>query len=193
MGKVIFTDIDDTVLNFSDAIIEWVKKKGMEVTDITHRESLSLMKVLNCNRMKAKQIAYEFSVEYPNMARLAPEPDALEVLPKLHKQGYEFVGITSCVNTPDVIKWRTRNLEQAFGFKWKSLHCVGLENPKAGLLKWYDKSIWVEDNLTHAIAGSEAGHRTFLLDRPHNQTSDLGKITRVKNWMDIAAHLETNS
>jgi hypothetical protein len=185
--KLILTDADDTVLRFSDAMQAFLATKGF-VIETRLRDHHNIPELFNLNMSDTIALIQEFH-RSPGMEQLLPEPCAAIVLPELHRQGFQFVAVSACLNEPDVHARRVRNLEAAFGFKWEAVHCIGLQMDKEAILRAYPSSIWVEDVWDHALAGQRAGHRTFLLDRPYNRNNEHTKVTRVKDWHAIAQQI----
>jgi hypothetical protein len=187
--NLILTDIDDTVLKFGDKFQDWCEAKGLP-TFGRLRDLCTIETFLNCDRDRATELVIEFSTCRDTMPYLEPEEDALEVLPKLYAEGFRFVAISACVDTPEVADMRLENLERSFGFPWEVIHCVGLLKPKVQTLMQYDSTVWVEDNVWHAHTGAGIGHQTFLLDRPYNRfvpdgvTAEI-KPKRVQCWREI--------
>jgi 5'(3')-deoxyribonucleotidase len=182
--KFIATDLDDTILQFSDAMQAFLVAKGF-VIETRLRDYHNIPKLFNLDIPSTIELIREFH-RSPAMARLLPEPCAAIVLPELHRQGYQFVAVSACLNEPDVHAMRVRNLEEVFGFQFEAVHCIGLTMDKEATLRAYPASIWVEDVWHHALAGNRVGHRTFLLDRPYNRDHVHPEVTRVHDWHQIA-------
>jgi hypothetical protein len=184
MAELILVDLDDTVINLSDTLQEFLVTKGFNIATRL-RDHHSIPDLFNLSIPGTIELVSEFH-RSPAMARLPPEPCAAIVLPALHQQGYQFVAVSACLNEPDVHAMRVRNLEDVFGFKFEAVHCLGLCADKEATLRLYPKSIWVEDIFNHAVAGTKAGHRSFLLDRPYNQDGQHPRVRRVRDWQEIA-------
>jgi hypothetical protein len=185
--KVILTDIDDTVLQFGPAFEKWaVDQKGYTL-QTTIRDGGSIEASLGCHRDDVDSLVIEFSTNPTYFGAIPPEVDALAVIPVLHRMGYQFAAISSCVDGPEVTECRRRNLEEAFGFKWLDVHCVGLLAPKEPTLRQYDPSWWVEDNAKNAYLGDQIGHKSFLLDRPYNRVNfdTPNAVSFVNSWHDV--------
>jgi 5'(3')-deoxyribonucleotidase len=185
--KYILTDIDDTILRFADAFQDWAETKGYIGTDRL-RDTCSIEKLLgSTDREIVNNFIDEFSCDPKFMANLEPEPDALVILPVLHKMGYEIVAISSCSDKPGVQESREANLKKVFGFDFAAVHCVGLQQPKSAVLKNYPSSIWVEDNFKHALDGASIGHKSYLMEREYNRDKGLRFATgrMVPNWYHI--------
>lgn len=166
--KLILTDIDDTVLQFANAFEAWaVQEKGYTLTQ-SIRFGGSIQDAIGCHRDVVDDLIIEFSTNPSFFGVIPPEDDALAVIPVLHKMGYEFAAISSCVDGPEVTEVRRKNLEEAFGIPWLDVHCAGLMASKVSYLSKFDSAYWVEDNSGHACVGAAMGHKTFLLERAYN-------------------------
>lgn len=192
MSKLILTDVDDTILQFADPFQEWVHARGVP-TEGRFRDLYCVMTVVGIGHEDATKLINEYSTQPGIMDNLPPENDAAEVLPELYADGWRFVAITACVNTPEVIEARRRNLEKTFGFPFEELHCLGLHAEKKDTLAQYPDAIWVEDNVSHAITGAQLGHRSFLLDRGYNRHMDHHSVERVPCWRTIRERIENRS
>lgn len=188
--KYILTDIDDTILQFSDAFQDWLENKGYHNKGRI-RDGYKLENALGLSSEESDNLIIQFSEDTEHMPYLKAEPDAAVVLPILQKMGYKFVAISACVNSEVTINARHTNLAEAFpDIIWYDIHCVGLHQTKNNHLKMYDSTWWVEDNPKHALRGAEIGHQSFLLDRAYNSHLDIkDNPYRVKNWHDIFDHI----
>ena len=189
MSKLLITDIDDCAMRFSDPMQAFLATKGYVIKE-RMRDFHNIPKLFNLNIPETLELIREFH-RSPLMGQLEPEPCAAVVLPELYRQGYRFVAITACLDEPEVHAMRVKNLEQVFGFPWEAVHCIGLKMDKSEHLKLYPPSVWVEDMWAHAVAGSDAGHRSFLVDRPYNRGNEHSGVTRVADWHEIANRLES--
>lgn len=184
MHKLILTDVDDTVLNFSDHFQEWLEKAHGIYSQKRLRDHWNVPYTFDVTIQKSNILIDEFSTS-DMMHQLRPEFCAVEVLPKLYRSGYRFVAITACTDDPKTKEYRATNLLNAFGFEWEDIHCVGLHTDKGAFLTRYDPSIWVEDKFENAVRGAEIGHEAFILDRNHNRHFQHDDVTRIKDWHDI--------
>jgi hypothetical protein len=185
--RYLLADIDDTVLEFAKCFQDWAVARGHPANGNV-RENGDIGRVFGIDDQACWNLIEEFYAD-PSFGELTPEPDALEILPVLHEFGCEFVAITACDDSPQVVEKRRRNLRNAFGFEWQEVHCTGLGNGKETFLKSYEPTVFVEDNFKHAVAGSAIGHQSFLLDRPYNRELNHPHVIRVKGWHDIARSL----
>lgn len=186
MQKLILTDIDDTILQFSNDFQRWATQERGCTFNHVLRDCGNIEAALGCDRDRSDALVTEFAEDPVLFSTLTPEPDALEVLPILHGMGYQFVAISSCVDGDVITEARRKNLEAVFGFAWPEVHCVGLLKPKHAYLERYAPTWWVEDNANNAVVGAGIGHRSILLDRGYNrhQLADENPM-RMTSWHDI--------
>lgn len=179
---LILTDVDNTILHFSDAFQAWLERKGHVPVGADIRDTNSICDYLGCDRETTEDLIRDFSTS-PEMGWLEPEPCAKKVVPYLKGLGYDFIAITACHDHPSTIARRFRNLEHVFGFHWP-LHVTGLGGDKLPFLENYRPSYWVEDHWENAVLGADAHHTSFILDRPYNQGHD-DRVRRVRDWHEI--------
>lgn len=183
----ILTDIDEVCLQLSDALQAFLATKGHHTPE-RMRDHHNIPDLFDITIPETLAYVRDFH-RSPAFGTLLPEPCAAAVLPDLHRRGHTFVAVTACLNEPDVVARRTRNLEETFGFRWEAIHCIGLSLNKAPVLQTYAPSVWVEDMWHHAVTGAALGHRTFLIDRKYNRDHTQADITRVHDWHEIARRL----
>ena len=184
---LILTDLDDTVLNFGDRFQDWALARNLPVAGRL-RDLYRIERLLGTDIGTAIGLIREFTAD-PRVRHEA-EPCAFQVLPRLRRSGYRFVGISACGDDPAYRVRRLHNLLEAFGFPFDDLICVPLGGCKAEVLGRFPASVWVEDNAGHAAAGAALGHRTFLLDRAYNAAAHLPPgVVRVGGWLEIEAAL----
>jgi hypothetical protein len=187
-GAVILTDVDETVLEYARPFQEWCEAKGIP-TYGNLRDIYSVEDMLGCDHLTAVDLMVQFTNE-GGLDEQPVEEDCVEHVQRLHRAGYRFVAITACGLDLSFQKARKKRLEDVFGFKWDAMHVVDLRATKRYALNAYDSAIWVEDNHGHAVAGSELGHRSFLLNRTYNRVyGEHEGIERVDTWRDIATKL----
>lgn len=183
-AKLILTDVDNTILNFSKGFDAWMTARSFRKRgDTADQYSLSA-----AYGLKPKQIAVliEQFCASPEGADLEPHPCARDALPILYRAGWRFVAISSCPNFRGFEKRRRANLREAFGFDFTEVRCLGLGADKRGALRSYRPSVWIEDHTQNAARGAQAGHRTFLLDRPYNRADAMPPgVSRVSTWDEI--------
>ena len=108
---------------------------------------------------------------------------------KLHeKHGYRFHAITSLSRDRNAQELRKMNLRKLFGettFEKFVFLDTGAAKDQV-LEKYRDTGLWwVEDKITNAVAGTEVGLKSILVEHGHNMDFDHPEIPRVKNWQEI--------
>jgi FMN phosphatase YigB (HAD superfamily) len=184
-------DVDDTILEFTRPFQNWVRTKGYEFERCIRqmKTGATIDTLLGTDRETTDELIREFTLQTDDFADLPAEPDAVKVLPELHKAGYEFVAITATFDTEENRRRRAANLKKAFGFEFAAVHLTGLGGSKRSFLEMYQPTVFVEDNFGHAVAGHEVGHTSYLLDRSYTRGLEHEGVRRVKNWYAIAADL----
>lgn len=181
-NKIIYSDIDESLLQWAPLFQSWIEAKGYQTTGIL-RETHSVDNLIGVDSEKADRLVHEFNMS-GSLRFQIPEPDALEVLPALYRDGWQFAAITACGTAPELRSQRKDTLEAIFGFPWE-VYTVDLHASKLEVLKLFEPAIWVEDNKKHAEDGASIGHRSFLIDRHYNQDSN-STVERVSDWHEIA-------
>jgi len=190
----ILVDIDETVLLASDALEDFCNErlKSSPVSSV-----INIQTAYNISDETSHNLIHDFW-HSDIMRNLKPLPCALDVLPRLYRQGWDFVGITAVSDDPEVVKAREENLADVFGFKFEKVHCTGYhymtsngDNVKAKYLAQYEPTIWVEDSFHNAVAGALLGHTAFLINRIHNDNDDKhGLVRRVADWYEIEKYID---
>lgn len=189
----ILTDIDDTVLECSGVLQKFIEENLGIKAKKPLRDTHYINNSFDLSISECDNIAKKFWDD-PIFSTLEPEPCAKIVIPKLMEK-YTFIGISNCHDAPVCKEHRGNNINKHFcgAFEyifhtWPGGKLEYLDLPE------YKQSIWVEDNIKNAYIGAKLGHRTFILDRPHNRISqnfdERIPITRVHNWHDIFQILE---
>ena len=181
-NKFIYADCDETTVQWAPLFQSWIEAKGYHTTGIL-RETHSVENLIGVDSDEADRLVYEFNMSGALQFQI-PEPDALEVLPALYRDGWQFAAITACGAASRLRNQRKDTLEAIFGFPWE-VYTVDLHASKLDFLKSFEPAIWVEDNKKHAEDGASIGHRSFLIDRHYNQGNSVN-VERVSDWHEIA-------
>ncbi len=186
--KLLCTDIDDTILQCADFLQQFLEEEFGLFSEHRLKDHHNIPKLFNLSQERTLEFVAAFH-RSKIFGQLPPLPCAAVVLPELHRAGYEFVAITACLGEPETVQARLNNLHDAFGFEWRAVHCIGLKSTKADVLNDYPASIWVDDLAHHAEAGIEAGHQSFLIDKPYNQMDIHPEVIRVTDWHELMKFL----
>lgn len=187
MTKIILTDVDDAILDWTTPFVNWVREQGRwSPISENMRDCENIEKWLNVSYEETRDIIIEFNDNpdiWPNFKAL---PGAKEAVSRLVDDGYTFVAITACDPRDWAYQGRLYNLRKEFGGAFDTLHCVGLGGCKKSHLARYRPAYWVEDKWSHAVDGADLGHRSFLMRYNHNEHHVDDRITRVSNWSEIS-------
>jgi FMN phosphatase YigB (HAD superfamily) len=182
--KYLLTDVDGVLLDWLSSFKEFIVAKGLQTRPGEPHDWKLEHWIRGATQRSITDLVIEFN-ETPAFGKLKPYGDALTYLKVFCSKGYKIVAITACSSEPQVAKARIDNLNNCFGSNiFTAIHCLDLGCGKADVLDLYPPSIWVEDRWEYAIAGANIGHRTFIIDRPHNQGTD-SRITRVQDWVEL--------
>jgi hypothetical protein len=186
----ILTDVDDTLVQWSAAFTHWIRARG-------HQGSGKLLdhycipSWLGITAEEAQELVAAFQGDEGNFTTFKALHGAREGVERLVAAGHRLVAITACGDDPVLRAWRTRNLQALFGPVFDDLVLVPLHGSKGHILGQYSPTWWIEDNFGHAVSGAMCGHRSLLLDYPHNRTDDP-RIRRVADWTEIAEVILTD-
>lgn len=134
---------------------------------------------------QALQLIRQFNSGEDGMfGQLPPMRGAQAALKTLANAGRDLHIITACSLSKEVIALRAHNLRTVFGDIFSQIHYVGLQDSKSPLLKEYTRATWVEDKYENAIAGVEAGHKTYLIRASHNLDREASCLVRGLTWVD---------
>jgi 5'(3')-deoxyribonucleotidase len=191
MSKILSFDTDDTVLHCSNALEAYCENKlGMKSLRRL-RDNYYVHKIFDIDEETAYELCRDFWTS-EHFFNLKPMSCALEVIPRLASQGWQFVTITACLDDPYVKENRRKNIENAFGIKLLDVHCTHGKH-KADYLKLYDPTIWVEDHWQNCQAGAKLGHKSFLINKTYNlHDYEPPLFTRIKDWYDVEKYIQEN-
>lgn len=190
LNKVILTDVDDAILNWSDPFREWViSEKGYEAEGKL-QDFVNIEAWLGCDLDTTRKLVEEFNTNPNYWPNFAPLPGAVEVVDRLVADGWKFVAITACATDQWTYDARFDNLRRVFGGAFDTLHCVGLAQSKVPYLTRYRPTYWVEDKWKHALDGADLGHKPFLMQYGHSAGHYDPRITNVNSWLEIEAAIQ---
>jgi FMN phosphatase YigB (HAD superfamily) len=195
VSKVILTDCDEVLFDWAGPFEDWVRANYPEHRDAegSLRDHWHVEAWLNCPLEHSREMIRIFNGDDTIWPYFKPLDGAVEVVKKLHEEhGFRFVAITACATDEKTHSGRWQNLTDHFAGAFDTLHCVGLAESKAAHLGRYRDTYWVEDKMKHAVAGADAGHRSFLVNYKHNERDFDHRITRVNDWHDIYKHIRAD-
>ncbi len=189
MEKIIYTDIDLTLLEFNIGFENFLRdERGMDLPQGKLIGYAQLPHAIEISHEEADKLVHDF-FDHHGFANLPALDHAPEATQRLYNEGWRFVGISACPESVGTER-RKKNLEEVLGIPFEAVHLSGYAGCKKAILESVSPSIWVEDNVNHAHVGHELGFKTYLIEQGHNRDAEV-KVTRVSSWKEIADDLCT--
>jgi len=181
----IMIDCDDVLLNWIDGFRNWLQRPTPEhgPTSWSLAEWLGVPDDICLNWIN------EFNAS-PYFGMLSAVPGAVEAVRALSASGHQLTVLTSCSSDPTIVQRRRMNLRRLFGDSIDRVICLDLGESKREWLNVLRPGVWIEDNYKNALAGLDAGNRTFVMRRTHNRGDEPvshGDITWVDDWSPIVS------
>lgn len=189
MDKVILTDCDGVLLDWQTKFDRWVQRQGYRFKE-NYLGNYGIDEQLSISKSEAHDLIARFN-RGSDFESLGPWRDSVEVVQRLHGQGWRFVVITTAGLHPWTYGLRQRNLDRVFGEGVISeLHILELHGDKSITLKDFANTncLWIEDKPSNAELGYKFGLRPLLMNTTFNLTSAT-TVPRVNNWTEIEAML----
>jgi hypothetical protein len=182
MDKIIYTDVDSTVLDFNSKWETFVRDRGVAIPYEGYLQGhCRLTDALGLDEAREMELIAEF-FDSEHFYDLPAVKGAQEAVQRLYAAGWRFVAVTACPNGEAVVAGRKGNLERALGIPFLAVHTTGVGGCKRDVLSMFGPTVWVEDH--------DLGYRTFLINQTHNRHNDA-PMTRVDTWAEIADQLCT--
>lgn len=182
LNKVILTDVDGVLLNWSYAFNIWMNERGYKMKEMKY----DIHESFNMDYSESKRLIRFFN-ESAAIGFLPPLRDSIQYVQKLHKEyGYVFHVITSLSLDPNAQRLRTKNLKKIFGKNvFEKFIYLDTGADKEEVLKQYEGSgyLWVEDKIENAIAGEKFGLDSILVEHGYNMHNE--QFPLMKNWKEI--------
>jgi len=182
--KVILTDVDGVLLDWSYAFDSWMMRHGFS---LNNPDAYLVSDRYNIKLHDAKWYAKVFN-ESAWIRKLPPFKDAIRYVRMLQaNHGFVFHVISSLSDDEYAQHLRTKNLRELFGDTiFEKYVYLDTGAPKTDILKQYENSecFWIEDRVENAIEGQNLGLRSIIMSHEHNKEYDTD-IKRVQNWKEI--------
>jgi len=186
--KVILTDCDGVLLDWSYAFDRWMARHGYR---IQVPETYNIAKKYDLGTVVKERLVRMFN-ESATIRKLPPLRDAIKYVRKLHEEhGYVFHVITSMTNDEYAQHLRTKNLCEIFGptvFETYIYLDTGADKDEALSKYKGTECYWVEDKPENADVGSSMGLNSFLMLHDHN-IDYSGEAVKVRTWKEIYQHV----
>ncbi len=193
---VIF-DCDGVLLDWELGFRNWVTCKYTDFCFIgDYPKSWDLSGWIGCSADQAQALIREFN-QSEAFGRLLSMPYAARTLYEIERAGHPIYVLTSCSSDSIVRERRMVNLANRFSTEIQRTICLDLGVPKLETLQAFHKvfgeCFWIEDNYQNALAGVEAGHRSFFLHRDHNEAywenEPIG-LNHLDRLHDLVSHIK---
>jgi uncharacterized protein len=186
-------DLDETI---SDSIVGIMNLHNKQYGTSLRREdfdSYVFTDILGVSKEEARKRVDEFfSVRH--VKAIPPIEGSLEAINLLKSKGHELYIITGRGRAREDVLHTEAWLEEHFPQIFAGVHYANVLGPD-GTLKTRTKSeiakslrveLMIDDVLDFARDCGEAGIKTFLFDRPWNQSELPPNVARVFSWEEIA-------
>lgn len=185
-SKIILTDCDGVLLNWTYAFAIWVERHGLFPKAEDPGLHYSLSDIYKIDHGRAKDLVKQFN-ESAAIGFLPPFRDAIHYVQKLHREhGYVFRVISSLSRDRAAGELRTRNLKKVFGDTvFDELVYLGTGEDKHEALEVYEGKgyYFIEDKEENARLAYDYGLRGVLLEHGHNM--HVTDIPKYKNWKEF--------
>lgn len=182
--KIILTDCDGVLMDWSSAFYQWMENKGYEKTVAG---VYKIDKAFGLDYEEGNRLVREFN-ESAWMGYLKAFRDARSGVAHLYEAGYRFHCITSLSLDKKAKRLRMYNLENVFGKGvFKELVCLDTGADKDQALEKYRDSglYWIEDKPENAAVGADVGLKSLLITHDYNVDYKNEQVLRVANWAEI--------
>lgn len=184
MSKLIITDVDGCILNWSKSFIEYVNDIGL-IPKKDFYSCWDLEDWLGLSTKEVDSLAKDFN-NTDNFKRLLPDYKSDIYIPLLHDIGYDFIAITACGSHDTTSKYRTLNLNNLFPNVFKEIFCCDYNYEKNDILEKLPKAkYWVEDHYHNCKFGIDKDHTCFLMKHSYNNHIVDESIVMVSDWEEI--------
>lgn len=193
--KIILTDCDGVLLDWSHGFKEFMASKGLKPIP-EKEESYNIGERFGFTKAKGKEFVAEFNNSV-NIKYLTPYLDSMYYVKKLHEEhGFVFNVITSLSSNPYAKLARYENLVSLFPKSAiNSLVCLPTGGDKDEALEPYRDSEcwWIEDSGKNIDLGRSLGLKGILMHYPHNKETKAHWTTgnfvdnpgRALNWKNV--------
>lgn len=183
--KIVLTDCDGVLLDWESKFKIWVQRQGYQYKPDSH-VFYDIGQQLGITKQAGSDLIERFNCG-SDFEHLEPWRDSVEVVRRLHGQGWKFIVITTAGLHPWTWGLRRSNLDRVFGpGVIDELHVLPLHGDKGVKLKDFENSnlLWVEDKPSNAELGFKYGLRPLLMNTDHNRNTNVN-VQRVNNWLEI--------
>ncbi len=169
-------DIDGVIADFSQALLETIKKNYGLALNKTDIYCFDLNVVLGITKSEGKQLIIEVLQK-----DLPLNTGAKETLEQLSREGHSIYLLTSRY---DVLRDITQSWLKEKGVPYTQLHLLNVGEKYLAKVEPLD--LIVEDSLEEALGWTQKVKNVLVYDQPWNKTLNVKNLTkRVYNWDEI--------
>ena len=184
MNKKIIVDCDGVLLDWAYAFDVWMAEHGFHRIPDTEKY-YSQSKRYGISDLQAMRQIQRFN-DSGCVGFIPAYKDAIEYVNKLHNLGWRFEVVSSLNKDKYAQRLREKNLIHLFGNVFDFIDC-SLDHTytkEEYLRERYSGQdhFWLEDSVSNAIAGSNIGLHSVIMDHEYNQEWDG---PRVMNWQHV--------
>ncbi len=186
--KNIGFDLDDVLLNFSDALREHMNRKYEMNVQRYELKTFYIEEFFGISPEETRR-AIDVFFFHDDHAKSMPMEGAREVVEELSKDNKLFI-VTAKPNTLEqqTIGWLDKHYPGIFEqVHFANFFGTGIERrKKSDICRELNLDIFIDDSLDNAIDVAGAGIPVLLFDSPWNQIENLPPLVlRVYSWSDI--------
>lgn len=193
--KIILTDIDGVVLDFTQGFYSFLEDTQNIVIPHEQRANFAIYKQLGWTREQDQHVMTDYA-HSDYFKKIPAKECARDVLQDMRKDGWRFIAITACLTGLERQCYKTTyqnrldNLEAHFGNVFEDLHLSTWDGGKGEHLGRYDPAYWVDDRPHHALEGQKFGHQSFIMHTlDFDEKDNTAKLPVVHSWHEIRAHI----
>jgi len=182
--KLILTDCDGVLLDWSTTFEQWMKLRGHTKL---RSDSYNIHDCYGLEYAESKKTTRMFN-NSSACGFLEHFRDAKHYVRRLHEEhGYKFRVITSFSLDPWSIRLREKNLQHIFGDAIESVISLETGAPKDDALAPYKDSglFWIDDKPSNIESGLQVGLQCILVNHDHNADMHQATHWRVETWKEI--------
>jgi hypothetical protein len=185
MKKLIITDVDGVLLDWSSEFDRWMLGLG-HVRPDGSPTSYALSDHWNLPEWVINHLVKEFN-ESSYTAFIKPYGEAGHYVKRLADRGFRFATVTSFGGNSASRALRRFNLENIFGDVFDEHNIIELHGDKTPILKKWEGTEywWLEDNINNAKKGLDLGLRPILMRHDHNLEYQDDDMLVANNWLEI--------
>ena len=188
-------DIDDTIANTYDVLFkylqEYTKDDIIEDRDRTNKDALAQMYHTKLSSEENRQGKDFFDKYYEKaVINVEPKEQAVEMVNILKEEGNQIYFITARFSSE---KFDVEKLTKEWLAKYNIQYDKLILNSQNKLLAATENhiDIFIDDNIKHCTAMTNAGIKTYIMDTVINKDFEDKQIERVYSWAQLYQEIKS--